>query len=325
MGLTGTYVIKDKLLEMMAMQKHTNLTLSEESFVSVKTISRARGGERIAGDILGKLAKNFKCSPQELLDNSSSAWAVSRGGDFACLPSFTLKHDLFDVFELIVDEVSHLQRNLDSNALKISIEDSKKEISISVTSNLVAYEAQWTLRPVVFASEGVIYVHLSDWDEFHWLDVGIPLFQSISDDFTINEKAQMSKLVTPGWRAEFFDGIGLSYSSSVGEQHFPDDASFRNSINSYAKQAKIVRAELGPSATIILSIENKDRTHRKVKIQRASFGSGGVAFPASLNKHLADRIVNSINNSEFGQIDCLAGFSDYTPDFGPCSKSMSIY
>lgn len=230
---------------MMSRDKHTIDSLAAQALVNEKTIRRALNSERVDGVTLEKLANALNCAQQDLLGEVSDAWALSRGSDFSDLSSFALKLDFFDIFKEIRDELNPLNRQLDSDELEVKVVDSEKEITISVTSRLLVYSATWAFRPVRFSSEGVLYVDISDWDKFLWIEHRLDLLRNISDDLTINGVEQVCKIVKPGWRAEFFDGVGLNHSSLIGEQHFPDDASFRNAINAHNEQAKAVRAERG--------------------------------------------------------------------------------
>lgn len=325
MELDRTFIADTRLRELMDANKHTQLTLALEAKISDRTIRRALNGKPVDRTSIEKLANALKCSPEALLDKEPTIWVLSKEGKFDDLRGLSFKADLFDVFELIQEDVDLYNKGLESDALAIAVHESKEQINVEAQSKRSSFTVSWTFRPAILTESGLIYSKINGWDEFMWDDYKYDLFRRLGDDVTLNAKELFSKVVKPGWHVLFGIPSKFSEREFVGEQHFSDDASFRNSINQHLRTVQVLRAKKTNAAEIRLEYENKDKLRQLIIIRRANFGPGGAIFHASLHKALADRIVAGLTSFSPGRIDCLAGHACDDVPFGPCEKSVSTY
>lgn len=325
MGLKDSYVISTQLKSLMEAAGHKQLSIAQDTGLSEKTIGRALAGKQVIGSTVKTIAKSLNCLPQDLTASRPAIWVLSRGGEFLSLSNLTFKQDLFEVFKHIHVHLDPLNRELDSDVLSIVVDESETEIRLLINAKHYRTEQVWVFRPAVFDKSGVVYTAISEWEKFSWYDQRHELFRRLSDDITINDVEQITKKVKPGWHVIFGKASKFDSFDFVGEQRFPDDPSFRDSINEFLKTVEILKAEEIRDSQIILKVINANKLHQSIVFRRASFGPGGTVFPASLHRYLSDRILTGLSNPEVRRINCLAGFSDYQVPFGPCAKSTAIY
>lgn len=323
MELDGTFEIGNRLRELF--KDHTQGSIALEAKISDRTVRRALSGDAVDMTTVKKLAKAIKCSPEGLIEKKATVWVLSRGGEFTDLRHLSFKADLFEVFELIQADADRYNNAPECDALAVVVSESKKEISLSIQSTRSTFEVYWTLRPAMLMDSGFAYTNISGWDEFTWSDDKYDLFRRLSDDITVNGSELITKRVKPGWHVIFGKLSKFDDREFIGEQSFPDDASFRDSLNKYLKGVQVLKAEKTNDSGIRFESVNDDQLRQSIIIRRASLDQKGAVSQASLHSALANRIVAGLTNPGVARIDCLAGFSDYKAPFGPCAKSTAIY
>ncbi|KFZ29455.1 hypothetical protein IDAT_03650 [Pseudidiomarina atlantica] len=307
-------------------EKHNVIAL--QCGIHDKTVQRAMNGKLVSADTVMKIARGLGLELDDLVKQEycGRVWIAARGGDFLKFVAMDFYDTLVEAILKITEEVRGSITELSNDAVAVEIKESANEISVSISSKLNSYAANWKLRPARLRESGVCYERFSNWDDLNWHDAKFDLMLNLSDDVTLNDLPYVSKILPVGWIVTFLNPDEVGLKQRVGVQHFATDADFCASINEFLSTGPVINVEFDERLLrIVIHLKLGRLERRKILIERAAFAPGGNPYKASFNRQLAEVMVREISTPNEPRLTCLMGDTTEVRPFGPCAKSMSTY